>query len=86
MKFWLIFMIYANDGTFVDKIESQHQSFGSCAVAAGMLTSGFINSSVKTQAYCVSDDHYNGVKQDEGIPYDTIEEDDPIGDIIDELP
>jgi hypothetical protein len=86
MKFWLIFMLFTNKGEYIDKIEAEYQSFGSCAVAAGMLTSGFVNSSVKTQAYCVTDDHYNGVKQDEGIPYDTIEEEDVIGDIIAELP
>ena len=74
MKFWLIFMIYANDGTFVDKIESQHQSFGSCVVAAGKETLMQVNTFAKVQAWCVSDDHYNGVKQDEGIPYDLIEE------------
>jgi len=85
MKFWLIFMIYANDGTFVDKIESQHQSFGSCAIAAGKETLMQVNTFAKVQAWCVSDDHYNGVKQDEGIPYDTLEED-AIGDIIAELP
>lgn len=87
MKFWLIFMIYANDGTFVDKIESQHQSFGSCAIAAGReMALAQINTFTKVQAWCVTDDHYNGVKQDEGIPYDMIEEEDVIGDIIAELP
>lgn len=76
MKFWLIFMIYANDGTFVDKIESPHESFGSCVVAAGEETLMRVNTFAKVQAWCVSDDHYNGVKQDEGIPYDLLGEED----------
>lgn len=75
MKFWLVFMIFANNGEYVGKMESEYESFGSCAVAAGMLTTEFLNTSLKTQAYCVTNDHYTGVSQDEGIPLDLIEED-----------
>lgn len=75
MKFWLILMLFTEKGEFIDKIEAEYQSFGSCAVAAGAVTAGFVNSSTKIQAWCVTDDHYNGVKQDEGIPYDMVGED-----------
>ena len=70
MKYWLIFMLFTNKGEYIDKIEAEYQSFGSCVVAAGSLTTEFINSSTKIQAYCVTNDHYMGRKQDEGVDYD----------------
>jgi len=71
MKFWLILMLFTDNGEYVGKMESQYQSHGSCVVAAGAVTAEFVNSSIMIQSWCVSDDHYNGVEQDEGIPYDT---------------
>ena len=75
MKFWLIFMMFTNKGDYIGQVESQYQSFESCAVAAGAVTAGFVTSSTKIQVWCVSDDHYNGVEQDEDIPHDMDEED-----------
>jgi hypothetical protein len=70
MKFWLIAFLFGPDGEYVGKMESQYQSYGSCVVAAGAVTAELVNSSIKIQSWCVSDNHYKGVEQDEGIPYD----------------
>ena len=70
MKFWLIFMLFTNKGEYIGKVESQYESFESCAVTAGAVTAGFVNSSTKIQVWCVSDDHYTGKNYDEGIPLD----------------
>lgn len=70
MKFWLILMLFTHKGEYIDKVEAEYETFGSCAVAAGALTAGFVNSSTKVQAWCVSEDHHNGVAQDEGVPWD----------------
>lgn len=70
MKFWLIAFLFSPDGEYVGKMESQYQSHGSCVVAAGAVATELVNSSIMIQSWCVSDDHYNGVEQDEGIPYD----------------
>ena len=70
MKYWLIFMLFTNKGEYIDKIEAEYQSHGSCVVAAGAVATELVNSSIMIQSWCVSDDHYNGVEQDEGIPFD----------------
>lgn len=75
MKFWLILMMFTNKGEYIGKLESPYRSFVSCAEAAGAVTAGFVNSSTKIQVWCVSDDHYNGIEQDEDIPYDMLEAD-----------
>jgi len=72
MKYWLILMLFTQDGKYIDKMESNFDGYGSCAVAAGAITSEFVNTGTKIQAWCVSDDHYNGIKQDEGIPWDVV--------------
>jgi len=72
MKFWLILMLFTQDGKFIGKMESDFDAFGSCAIAAGAVTAEFVNTGTKIQAWCVSDDHYNGIKQDDGIPLDLI--------------
>jgi hypothetical protein len=72
MKFWLILMLFTQDGKFIGKMESDFDAFGSCAIAAGAVTAEFVNTGTKIQAWCVSDDHYNGIEQDEGIPLDLI--------------
>ena len=72
MKFWLILMLFTQDGKFIGKMESDYDAFGSCAIAAGAVTAEFVNTGTKIQAWCVTDDHYNGIEQDEGIPLDLI--------------
>jgi hypothetical protein len=54
MSFWLI----------VTGSEEQ------CVEFAGKVTRTIINSPVQAQFHCVSDDHYMGRKQDEGVDYD----------------
>ncbi len=50
--------------------------YGFPIVAAGReMMIAQVNTFNKVQAWCVTNDHYTGVKQDEGIPYDLIEED-----------
>jgi len=70
MKFWLILMLFTQDGEFVGKMESEFDGYGSCAIAAGAVSAEFVNTGTNIQAWCVSDDHYNGRAQDPGIPYD----------------
>jgi len=76
MKFWLILMLFTQDGKYIDKIESEFDGYGSCAVAAGAAATEFVNTGTKIQAWCVTDDHHNGIKQDEGIPWDVAGSDD----------
>jgi hypothetical protein len=63
-------MLFTNKGEYIDKVESEYETFGSCAIAAGAISAEFVNTGTKIQAWCVTDDHHNGIKQDEGIPYD----------------
>lgn len=74
MKYWLILMLFTQDGKYIDKMESQYDSYGKCAVAAGSVVTDFVNTGTMFQTWCVTDDHYKGVKQDEGIPLDLVEE------------
>ena len=69
MKYWLIFMIFADDGTYLDKIVKQTNSLEDCYVASAVQSMEATNSGLMTQTWCVSDDHYSGRKQDPGIPY-----------------
>lgn len=70
MKFWLIVMFFTQNGEFIDKMETPYETHGSCVVASGTVALSFNNTGTKIQTWCVSNDHYTGVKQDEGIPYD----------------
>lgn len=70
MKYWLIVMLFAQDGKYIDKVETEFEQYAQCEMNAGLLSSGFVNTGTKIQSWCVSDDHYRGIKQDEGIPYD----------------
>lgn len=70
MKYWLIVMFFTADGKYIDKVETPFENYAQCEINSGVLASGFVNTGTKIQSWCVSDDHYNGIKQDEGIPYD----------------
>lgn len=70
MKYWLVLMLFTSDGKYIDKVETEFDGFGQCTVAAGALVADFVNTGTKFQAWCVTDDHHKGIKQDEGIPLD----------------
>lgn len=70
MKYWLIFMIFSGDGEFLRKAEVQTADIQKCYVEAAKYNIKFTNTGYLTQSWCVTDDHYNGRKQDPGIPYD----------------
>lgn len=70
MKYWLIFMIFADDGTYLDKIETRTDSLEDCYIAAGLQSMDAVNSGLLSQSWCVTDNHYRGVRQDPGIPLD----------------
>jgi hypothetical protein len=74
MKFWLILMLFTQDGKYIDKMESEFDGYGSCAIAAGAASTDFVNTGTKIQAWCVTEDHHNGIKQDKGIPLDVAED------------
>lgn len=68
MNFWLIVFFFAADGKFVDKQEMQLSSKNMCELVAAQYPAQVRTGSVKT--VCVSDDHYTGKKQDEGVDFD----------------
>jgi hypothetical protein len=76
MKYWLILMLFTQDGKYIDKVETEFEGYGQCAIAAGALATDFVNTGTKIQAWCVTEDHYNGVKQDKDIPWDVVGNDD----------
>jgi hypothetical protein len=70
MSFWLIVYLFTAEGEFVAKDVYETASKEQCAEFAGEVAKTTINSQIQVQFHCVSDDHYMGRKQDEGIEYD----------------
>lgn len=70
MKFWLIAFLFSPDGEYQAKDVYQTESVEACQELAGKYAMLHINTELSMQLYCVSDDHYMGRKQDEGIEYD----------------
>jgi hypothetical protein len=70
MSFWLIVYLFTQEGEFVAKDVYETASKEQCEKFAGDVTRTIINSRIQAQFHCVSDDHYMGRKQDEGIDYD----------------
>lgn len=70
MKYWLIFMIFSNEGEYLRKVERPVANVERCYVESAKLAIQLTNSGYLTQAWCVTNDHYTGKKQDPGIPYD----------------
>lgn len=70
MKFWLIVYLFDVTGQFQakDVIESADRT--QCEQFAGDYAQKIINKQQMAQFHCVSDDHYMGRKQDEGVAYD----------------
>lgn len=70
MKFWLIVFLFSADGEFVAKDVYEATNKEQCVEFAGQVTKTLINTQLQAQFHCVSDDHYMGRSQDEGVPLD----------------
>ncbi len=70
MSYWLIVFLFTTEGEFVAKDVYETASKEQCEQFAGDVTRTIINSPILAQFHCVSDDHYMGRKQDEGVDYD----------------
>ena len=70
MKYWLIFMIFNGEGEFVSKSDTPVANVERCYIESAKRAIKYTNSGYLTQAWCVTDDHFKGRKQDPGIPYD----------------
>jgi hypothetical protein len=70
MSFWLIVYLFTAEGEFIAKDVYETDGQEQCAQFAGEVTRTIINSGLQAQFHCVSDDHYMGRKQDEGVDYD----------------
>ena len=70
MSYWLIVFLFTTEGEFVAKDVYETASKEQCVRFAGDVTRTIINSPIQAQFHCVSDDHYMGRKQDEGVEYD----------------
>ena len=65
MKYWLIIFFLTPEGEFVSKKEISYKDKASCYSAMDKVKVKQI-----AEMFCVSDDHYQGRKQDPGVPYD----------------
>ena len=70
MSYWLVVFLFTAEGEFVAKDVYETASKEQCVRFAGDVTRTIINSQIQAQFHCVSDDHYMGRKQDEGVEYD----------------
>lgn len=70
MKFWLIVFLFTPDGEFAGKTERAYDSEQICILAASGTAVRYVNTGVSIASFCVSDDHYSGRVQDEGVPLD----------------
>jgi hypothetical protein len=70
MSFWLLVFLFTQDGEFVSKDIYEAANKEQCEQFAADYTKKIINTKTMVQFHCVSDDHYMGRKQDEGVDYD----------------
>lgn len=70
MKFWLIVFLFDVNGEFQAKDITEAVSLEKCEDMAAAYAKSIINTQMQAQFHCVSDDHYMGRKQDEGVAYD----------------
>lgn len=68
--FWLIVFVFSNSGEFLEKSSYEAANKEQCVQMAGDEARKLVNTQTQMQFYCVSDDHYNGRSQDEGVPLD----------------
>ena len=62
MTFWLIVYLFTADGEFIAKDVYETAGKEQCAEFSGRVTKTLINTQIKAQFYCVSNDHYMGRK------------------------
>ena len=70
MKFWLIIFLFTPEGEFHAKEVQEAANKQQCVSFAAEYTLAVGRNQLRAQFYCVSDDHYQGRRQDPGIPYD----------------
>jgi hypothetical protein len=70
MKFWLLVFLFTQDGQFMAKDVYETANKAQCIEFAGQVGMNLVNTKLQAQFHCVSDDHYMGRKQDEGVDYD----------------
>lgn len=70
MKYWLIVFLFDVNGEFQAKDVTEAVSLEKCENMAAAYAKSIINTKMMAQFHCVSDDHYMGRKQDEGVAYD----------------
>ena len=70
MSCWLLVFLFTQEGEFIAKDVYETASKEQCEKFACEVTRTIINSKLQAQFHCVSDDHYMGRKQDEGVDYD----------------
>ncbi len=70
MKFWLIVFLFDVNGEFQAKDIFETAGRAQCEQFAADYTKTIINTKMQAQFHCVSDDHYMGRKQDDGVAYD----------------
>ena len=68
MKYWLIIFFLQPNGEFVGKREIAYENEVRCLQAKDYIRPP--RKELIVQMVCVSDDHYRGIKQDPGVPYD----------------
>lgn len=68
MKYWLIFMIFSDDGEYIRMKEIPVESRKECEREAGRQATRMVNRGYLTQSWCVTNSHYHGQKRDRGIP------------------
>lgn len=70
MSYWLLVFLFTSDGQFMAKDVYETASMKQCEEFAGDVAKTLVNTKLQAQFHCVSDDHYMGRKQDEGVDYD----------------
>ena len=68
MKYWLIAFFFTPNGEYAGKRVIAYEDEAHCYMAMDYIRPP--KKSWTTQIVCVSDDHYNGRKQDPGVPFD----------------
>lgn len=71
MKYWLIMFFLTPDGEYIDKDVYSTMSKEACEqVAKKMVSRIQAIGKYEIEYHCVSDNHYKGISQDPGVPYD----------------
>jgi hypothetical protein len=70
MKFWLLVFVFTPGGDYLWKDVIETPSVEACYAQAQRVSTLYINSGNPIATFCVSNDHWTGVKQDENVPYD----------------